>query len=178
MKAGTEGMFGGIRYEGCEGLTPEERREYRRAMKLYVAQHSNHPAYQRSDGNSARQALAIERDLRTLVHGRVLALVPKPELAEEAQSVLYTVRHLGSPKEALDLVLHRAVSRSITKVLAAAPALVPMAVAVLVAKEVLGFMSELSLSDQEKAKELEDEHRHDREQQFLQANQHDYERER
>jgi hypothetical protein len=124
------------------------------------------------------QALAIERDLRALVHGRLLQVLPKPELLQEAQGALYIVRHLKSPKAALDLVFQRAISRSITQVLDAAPVLVPLTVAILVAKDVLGALNEHALSEREKAKQWEDEHRHDREQQFLQENRHDYERER
>lgn len=178
MTGSAEGLFGGIRYEGCEGLSPEERREYRRAMSRYVEAHEDHPAYRRQDGNHALQALAIERDFRALVHGRLLKVLPKPELLEEAQGALYVVRHLTSPTAALDMVLQRTISRSITKVLDAAPALVPLAVAILVAKDVLGALNDYALSEREKAKQWEDEHRHDREQQFLQENRHDYERER
>lgn len=171
-------MFGGIRYTGCEGLSSEERGDYRRTMSAYVRARKDRPAYQRADGSTARQALAIERDLRTLVQGRILALVPKPEIVERVQGLAYTVRHLTSPEAALDLALNRIVSRAIVKALDAAPALVPMAVAVLVAKDVLGALNEASLSEQEKMQQVEDEHRHDREWQFVRENSHECERER
>jgi hypothetical protein len=122
--------------------------------------------------------LAIERDFRALVHGRILALAPKPEVVEEVQNVAYTVRHLTSTELALDLGINRVISRSIAKVLDTAPALAPVAVAVLIAKDVLGALNEASLSEREKARQIEDEHRHDREWQFGQEERHDYERDR
>jgi hypothetical protein len=122
--------------------------------------------------------LAIERDFRALVHGRVLALAPKPQAVEEMQNVAYTVRHLSSAALALDMGINRVISRSIAKVLDTAPALAPAAVAVRVATDVLGALHVASLSEREKVRQIEDEHRHDREWQFGQVERHDHERER
>ncbi len=170
--------FGGLRFVGTEGLSKEDRRAYLRVMYRYVARQRNHPGYEWLHRNPAVQALKIEADLRALVQGRILALAPQPEIVEQARSLAYTVRHLTSSELALDLALNRVVSRSIAKVLDAAPALVPMAIAVLVAKDVVGALNEASLSEQEKAQQIEEEHRHDREWQSVQIDQHEYERDR
>ena len=172
------GKFGGIPYEGLKGLSFEEQRDYLKAMNRYVAAQRNHPAYERQDGNDARQALQVERDLRALIHGRVFALAPKPEAVKQVQSLAYTVKHLSSPEQALAMAVNRAVSRSLRTALESAPAIAPLAVAALVAKDVLGFVNDLSLSEQEHAQRLEAESRHDREQQFMQVNEHEYERSR
>lgn len=147
-------------------------------MAGYVTARKEHPAYQRADGNTARQALAIERDLRALVHARLLALAPKPELIERVQNIAYVAGRLTTPEGALDLVVNRLVSRGITRALEAVPATVPLVVAVMVAKDVLGALNEISLSEREKREEIEDEHRHDREWQYVQVERHEYERER
>jgi hypothetical protein len=172
-----EGIFGGIRYAGYEGLSPDEQQGYRRALAPYVRAQRLNPAYSHS-GNSARQALAVERDLRRLIHGRLLDLAPKPELVERVQNIAFVAGRFTSAEGALDLAVNRLVSRAITGALEAAPAAAPLAVAVLVAKDVLGALNEWSLSDREKRKEVEDEHRHDREWQFVQVNRRELERER
>jgi hypothetical protein len=175
--ADREGIFGGIRYAGYDGLSPDEQQEYRRALAPYVRGQRLNPAYSRTE-SSARQAIAVERDLRRLIHGKLLDLTPKPELVERVQNVVFVAGRFTSAEGVLDLAVNRLVSRAITGALEATPAAAPLAVAVLVAKDVLGVLNEMSLSEREKREEVEDEHRHDREWQFAQVNQHEYERER
>jgi hypothetical protein len=79
---------------------------------------------------------------------------------------------------AVNLVVHRLVSRTITMALEAAPAALPLAVAERAAKNVLSALNELSLSEREKQKQVEEEDRHDQEWQFAQIERHDYERDR